>query len=370
MSIRNKLITAGCVATVALACAPWARPQVVGRDGIANPTNITAPQQLTGMPIDMYFAAGVYRGRTASQLTVTRTGAGATDLLSSSPANFNYQTFAANIARITPGKGLLVEEGRTNLLLNSTAPATQTTGSLANGTYTLWYNGAGTATMSSGTATGCGTSVASQGTAISFTTSGGAGTCVITVANAGASDRFQLELGAYPTSLIVTAGTTVARGSETAALTSPPTFGSSFSVFAAGTPTTPSGSGTNQSILTISSSIGQLATLFKNNGGAMALDLSGGTGGIFIPSGTWNQNVFGKLAASVIAGSQAAVFNGGTAATGSAATLPTTPTTVAIGTSFGIGSSWNGYVARIGLNPNLNLTTATLQSISSLTGFN
>lgn len=169
---------------------------------------------LPGASIDLNFAAGQYFGCGSPPtdcLSITRASA-KTDLVPSAASGFAYSTFGNNVLAITPTLGLLIEEARTNQLLNSTVPATQTTGSLANGTYTLWVNGSGTATMSAGTATGCGTGVASNGTPVNFTTSGAAGTCTVTVA--GSLNTFQLELGAFGTSFIVTAGATATRAAD------------------------------------------------------------------------------------------------------------------------------------------------------------
>ena len=91
--------------------------------------NLIVPSYYPEPDIDMNFLQGLYYGTALSGLTVSRASLG-TDLLPTSPAGASYNTFANNIARITPGVGLLIEEARTNYLLNSTAPQTQTTASL------------------------------------------------------------------------------------------------------------------------------------------------------------------------------------------------------------------------------------------------
>jgi hypothetical protein len=142
---------------------------------------------------DLNFQTGVYYGcgnTIATECLTPSNTTGGTDLLPSSASGASFNTFAANTLRITPGLGLLVEQAHTNYLANSGAPATQTTPSLGTGTYILWVNGSGSATMSAGTATGCGTSASTQGTKVTVTITV-AGTCVVTVA--GSLNEFQLE---------------------------------------------------------------------------------------------------------------------------------------------------------------------------------
>lgn len=127
------------------------------------------------------------------------------------------QTAANNVPRFDYDpithvlKGLLVEEQRTNNLLNASAPVTQTTGVLAAGNYTLWMVGAGSATSSAGTAVGTGFGAAVAGAPNTFNLSA-PGTVTVTVA--GGPTRFQLEGGLTPTSFIPTAGATAVRSPD------------------------------------------------------------------------------------------------------------------------------------------------------------
>jgi hypothetical protein len=166
---------------------------------------------LAGSAIDLDFANGRYFGGTlASLLSVTR-ASNATDLLPSSASGYAYNTYAPNVLAISPTFGLLIFEARTNLLLNSTAPATQTTASLGTGTYTLWCNGSGSALASGGSATITGAASATNGSPNTFTVTV-AGTVTVTVT--GSLNAFQLEAGAFGTSFIVTAGATATRAAD------------------------------------------------------------------------------------------------------------------------------------------------------------
>ena len=106
-------------------------------------------------------------------------------------------------ALLDPAPALLMEPAADNYLLNSTAPATQPTASLATGDYVLWVEGTGSAAVTAGTATITGGGTATEGTPDLFTVTG-AGTVTVTVT--GDLDVFQLEGGSVPTSLIITAG--------------------------------------------------------------------------------------------------------------------------------------------------------------------
>ncbi len=142
----------------------------------------------------------------------------ATDFLSCTRASTGYAksssgtwtSFASNVLRVTD-LGLLVEDARTNNLLNSDAPATQTTASLATGSYTLWVEGSGSALVSAGSASITGAASVTENNPDTFTVTV-AGTVTVTIT--GSLTRFQLELGSFPSSFILTAGAAATRAAD------------------------------------------------------------------------------------------------------------------------------------------------------------
>lgn len=161
-------------------------------------------------------------GKTGPTLTCVRSGATATYR----DANGARQTAAANEARFDHDEagnslGLLVEQTRTNLFLNSDAPVTQNITTTAQ-QYTVTVEGAGTVTLS-GTATG----VATEGSPLTVTATAGTLTCTV----AGSLDTVQVEAGSFGTSYIPTAGSPVQRNADqisTADMTWADTFGTCF----------------------------------------------------------------------------------------------------------------------------------------------
>lgn len=98
--------------------------------------------------------------------------------------------------------GFLIEEQRTNYLLNSDTPVTQSV-SLTTGTYTLSVIGSGSCTLSGGPS-----GTATEGSDITFTL---ASTTTVTFTVTGSLIRFQCEKGPYSTSYIPTTSAAATR---------------------------------------------------------------------------------------------------------------------------------------------------------------
>jgi hypothetical protein len=112
-------------------------------------------------------------------------------------------------------KGLLVEEQRTNLLLNSATLSTQSVTVTATA-HTLSFYGTGTVTLSGASSAGplVGTGVYPNRVTLTFTPT--AGTLILTVT--GTVSNAQLEVGSFATSYIPTAAATVTRNADMASV--------------------------------------------------------------------------------------------------------------------------------------------------------
>ncbi|QTC91586.1 hypothetical protein [Brevundimonas goettingensis] len=191
---------------------------MIGQD-LTIPTLALMRPGAAGLALD--FVAGVYRldGADYSSFAAlpgasfSRTGAGTALTVAG-----GVTSFATGAPRITD-RGLLVEEARTNLFLNSAAPVTQTI-TLSAGTWqqTAWGS-TGAVTSTAGTAVGTGfgvTASSANGTSRSLVIAT-AGTVTFTVS--GAPLYAQVELGGFATSPIITTGASATRGADTAFIT-------------------------------------------------------------------------------------------------------------------------------------------------------
>jgi hypothetical protein len=121
-------------------------------------------------------------------------------------------SYGTDVARITAASGLLVEEARTNLFLNSAVGVTQSC-TVTAAAHTLSFYGTGTVTLSGVSTAGplVGTGATDR---VSLTFTPTAGSLTLTVS--GSVRYVNLELGSFATSAIVTAGSTVLRAVDVA----------------------------------------------------------------------------------------------------------------------------------------------------------
>lgn len=118
-------------------------------------------------------------------------------------------------------KGLLMEDTRTNLFLNSDTPVTQTITVVTGTRYVVWMEGTGSVVITTGTAvltnmTNSGNVVPGQLPAnycIINVTTGGTVTC--TVSGATATSKVQFENGSEPSSYISSGATAYTRVTDT-----------------------------------------------------------------------------------------------------------------------------------------------------------
>ena len=298
------------------------------------------------------------------RITFTRAGNTATVINSSGVivgVNADLPRFDYNPTTLSC-KGLLIEESRTNVLLNSllngTTLATQSV-TVTAAARTLSFYGTGQIVLSGAhSATVIGTGAYPTRTTYTFTPS--AGTLTLTVT--GTVQFAQLETGSFATSFIPTAGAAVARNAELAVMT-----GTNFTDWfneSEGTLVVQASTSSSAALLSFQVStddnnrvgIGYLGTanIFRIRNGGVAADPANVTA-----------SASGYLAALAYkTASAAGSSNASAVVTSSPGTM-----TARIGASFGSnitgGFSQNGIIRRAAYYP-LRLTNAEVQAFSKI----
>jgi len=304
-----------------------------------------------------------------SRVTFTRVGNTATVTNSSGVIvgiNANLPRFDFNPTTLVC-KGLLIEESRTNLLLNSLIDGTNLTTQIVVTTAvstTLSFYGTGQIVLSgTSSATVVGTGAYPSRKTQTFTPSAGALTLTVT----GTVQYAQLEVGGFATSFIPTAASQVTRSVENAVMT-----GTNFSdwfnasqgsfTFTGDTLAT----GTVRPGVFVSKTVGNGSLYFKtprppgttgitvaNDAGATAADLSGSAITVntaFTVCGGYKENDFGFA------------DRGAATTVDTSGSIPTGLDRMGIGFDFGT-TYQNGHIAAIRYWPQ-KLTTAEIQAFS------
>jgi len=329
----------------------FARPQAGG--GLGN----RAPS------LDFSFLSSTVDPR----LTYSRASV-ATDGIYTDTTGSSYNSFSSGVPRISPANGLWIEGFATNYLLNSTAPATQTTGSLGINPYVLWVIGTGSAAVSAGTATITGAGTATAGNPVFFNVTV-AGTVTVTVT--GSLTRFQLEQNAVPTSFISTAGATAQRQQDSVSISLGSWYNAAAMSFAAECKLQYLGSPTQTPILMNIDDGTNANRISMNLGAALhdnALVSNAGTNTTSSTTNSFSTSQIIRGSASFSALGESASLLGGTPSIRTALPaggIPAGVTTLRLGVLATGGAALNGYLRKATYYPR-DLYPADLQRVSSL----
>lgn len=316
---------------------------------------------------DTVTAANVYSGTPSGLLTKTVDADGtyinSAGVITQATANtLRYDYNPSTLAL----RGLLIEEGRTNLLLNSLIDGTNiTTQSVTVSAipYTLSFYGTGTLTLSGVSTAGplVGTGAYPNRVTLTFTPTAGS----LAITRSGTAQYAQLEAGSFATSFIPTAGSAVARASDSISLAvSAFNFSSSTStIFGQATWVSTSGSGftrvveahngatTNRFILGLTSTTGRGLVVSASTQVAS-----------FTPNGTTTSPF--KQAMALALNDFAISVAGGAVSTDTSGAMPTGITSLQIGGDAGgtvYGALW---IQRVVYLPR-RMSNAELQVLSA-----
>lgn len=243
-------------------------------------------------------------------------------------------------------RGLLIEEARTNVLLNSAALSTQSVSVTAQA-YTLSFFGTGTVTLSGASTAGPLAGTATN-TRVSLTFTPSAGSLTLTVS--GSVLYAQLEAGPVPTSWITTAGASATRAAESAVGSLAGLFESTAGTLAVEYMLSRGNGAASSRVVQLDDGTeSNRLTIFTSNGYSVSLVTVGGVDQASMSIAGVTSGAVQKVAFAFSANDFAMAATGGTVQTDTAGSLPTV-TTFRIGHAIA-GDQLNGYVRRIRYYP-------------------
>jgi hypothetical protein len=305
-----------------------------------------------------------------SRVTFARTGDTATVINSSgviAAINANLPRFDFNPTTLVC-RGLLIEEARTNLLLNSllngTSLSTQSVTTAAV-SQTLSFYGTGQIVLTgTSSATVVGTGAYPARTTLTFTPTVG----VLTLTVTGTVQYAQLEAGAFATSFIPTDGTTKTRNADVAVMTGT-NFSSwynasegSFRISAALIKAT---SGTSRGLLRAfnSGDSGQRIAILVTLSGAPTLMVVSTTTQAQISSGTVSDNTVFNMCAGYKLDNFGISKDAAAVATDVSGTVSTGVNSMNVGLDSSATTYLNGWLSKLSYYPQ-KLITAEIQAFS------
>lgn len=265
-------------------------------------------------------------------------------------------------------RGLLIEEQRTNLLLNSridgTSLATQNV-TVAAVAHTFSFYGTGTVTLSGAhTAVIVGAGAYPARTTLTFTPS--AGTLTVTVA--GTVQFANLEAGAFATSYIPTVASQVTRTADQASIAAPmfaPWYNQTEGAFVASFDMA-GGSAASaflRAVLSARESATSSNNIYNGSGQVTGWTVLGGVDQAFLTTGAVAADTVTGIAYAYKDNDFAASRNGGTVVTDTSGALPS-PTILGIGGNTAGSLFLSGHIRSIKYYPT-RLSNAQLQALST-----
>lgn len=323
----------------------------------------------TGVPVLSldFLTSNTLDPRVTFTRSTTATFVGSDGLIQT--AAINAPRFDYNPVTLAPN-GLLIEEQRVNLFLNSlingTSLSTQSV-TVTAVAHTISFYGTGTITLSgAAVATVTGTGIYPSRRTLTFTPTIGVLVCTVT----GSVQYAQIEAGLFATSFIPTAGSTVTRAADIALMTGTnfsswynASEGSIVAAFDVYSPSAVDGFGRVYQIDDTTNN--NAIALIKQNGNTLffgIVSVAGATQAQLLTSAL-SANTPAKVATAYKLNDFGQATNGGTLVTDTSGTIPTV-TQIRLGSLASGVSSMNGHIRTITYYSS-RLTNAQLQALTA-----